>query len=90
MTTNININSKDAALTAFVWKLPTYIVMFSVIGFLFWLVPIMIKNGDRQKAKLEAYTKIKTECMQYQLKTYGDYDSVQCGRIANAHVPYYR
>lgn len=90
MTTNINIDSKHAVQTAIAWKGPTYIVIFLAVGFLLWLVPTMVKNGDRQRVKFEAYTKIKTECMQYQLKTYGDYDSVQCGRIANAYVPYYR
>ena len=90
MTNNIKINSKDAVLAVVAWKAPTYFVLIFVTGFIFWLVPTMIKNGNEQKAKLEAYTKIKTECMRYQLKTYGDYDSLQCGRIANAHVPYYQ
>jgi len=90
MNTNINIKSRDAVWVALVWKLPTYFVLFSVTGFLLWLVPTMIKNGERQQIKFAAYTKIKTDCIKYQLKTYGDYDSIQCGRVANAHVPYYQ
>ena len=90
MNTNININSRDAVAAAFVWKLPTYFVLTFLTILFVSLVPTWKKNSQIDREKFEAYTKVKTECMRWQLEQYGDYDSVQCGRVANARAPYYR
>ena len=90
MTTNINIDSKHAVQAAVAWKGPTYFVLLFFTFVFLSYVPGWVKYSHLERQRFNAYTEIKTKCMQAQLEKYGEYDSVQCARLANAYVPYYR
>jgi hypothetical protein len=90
MTTNINIDSKHAVQAAIAWKGPTYYVLIFLTFFFLACVPGFIKKSKIQQERRQEYTAIKATCMQSQLEKYGQYDSWQCSRIANAYVPIYR
>lgn len=90
MTTNINIDSKHAVRTAIAWKGPTYFVLiFFTIVFCSY-VPGWISYSRMERERFTQYTKIKSMCEQAQLEKYGQYDSLQCSRIANVYYPVYR
>lgn len=90
MTTNINIDSKHAVQAAIAWKGPTYYVLIFLTGLFLFSVPGCLRKSKIQRERRQEYTAIKTSCMQAQLAKYGQYDSWQCSRIANAYVPIYR
>jgi hypothetical protein len=90
MTTNINIDSKHAVQAAIAWKGPTYFVLIFLTLLFLACVPGVLRKSKIQRERMQEYTAIKTTCVQSQLKKYGQYDSWQCHRIANAFVPIYR
>lgn len=90
MNTNINIDSRHAVSAALVWKLPTLLTLGFFVCVFLSFVPTWKQNSRLEAEKFNAYTSLKAKCMRTQLEQFGRYDSVQCGRWANAYVPYYR